>query len=57
MKRCTVVVDGPLAFRMRRLAAARDRDLGLEIFTLPLLAARLAGGFAGPLIATSSFRR
>lgn len=48
MKRRAVVVDGPLAFRMRRLAAARDRELGLEILTLPQLAVRLAGGFCRP---------
>ena len=45
MRRRVIVVDGPLAFRMRRLEAARACDLGLEILTLPLLAARLAGGF------------
>jgi hypothetical protein len=45
MKRRVIVVDGPLAFHMRRLEAARACDLGLEILTLPLLAARLAGGF------------
>jgi hypothetical protein len=33
---------------MRRLLAARQRDVGLEIVTLPLLAARLAGGFRRP---------
>src|SRR6266446_5746083 len=45
MKRRTTVVEGPLAFRMRRSAAAHNRELGLEILTLPQLAARLAGGF------------
>src|SRR5260370_18215356 len=48
MKRWTVVVEGPLAFRMRRLAAARGSEAGLQILTLPLLAARLAGGFRRP---------
>ncbi len=48
MKRRTVVVEGPLAFRMRRLAAARGSEAGLQIVTLPLLAARLAGGFRRP---------
>jgi hypothetical protein len=48
MKRRTVVVEGPLAFRMRRLAAARSSESGLQIMTLPLLAARLAGGFGRP---------
>jgi hypothetical protein len=45
MKRRVVIVDGPLAFRMRRMEAARASVLGLEILSLPLLAARLAGGF------------
>ncbi|MFD1940649.1 PD-(D/E)XK nuclease family protein [Paradevosia shaoguanensis] len=44
----TVVVDGPLALRMRRLDAARDGATGRQILTLPLLAARLAGGFITP---------
>ncbi len=44
----TVVVAGPLASRMRRTRAARDGELGLEILTLPALAARLAGGFLSP---------
>ena len=48
MNRRTVVVEGPLAFRMRRLAAARGSEAGLQILTLPLLAARLAGGFRRP---------
>jgi hypothetical protein len=33
---------------MRRAQAARDGDLGLEILTIPQLAARLAGGFSSP---------
>jgi len=45
MKRRTIVVEGPLAFRMRRIAAARNGEVGVQIFTLPMLAARLAGGF------------
>jgi hypothetical protein len=45
MKRRVIVVDGPLAFRMRRVEAARASLLGLEVLSLPLLAARLAGGF------------
>lgn len=45
MQQRVTVVDGPLAFRMRRFQAARANDVGLEILTLPLLAARLAGGF------------
>ena len=48
MKRRTIIVEGPLAFRMRRIVAARDGELGMQIMTLPLLAARLAGGFVQP---------
>lgn len=48
MKRRTVIVEGPLAFRMRRLGAARRSEAGVQIVTLPLLAARLAGGFHRP---------
>jgi hypothetical protein len=33
---------------MQRAAAARERSVGREILTLPLLAARLAGGFIAP---------
>jgi hypothetical protein len=46
--RRTVVVEGPLAFRMRRIAAARRAEAGVQIMTLPQLAARLAGGFIKP---------
>jgi hypothetical protein len=45
MKRLVIVVDGPLAFAMRRFQAAQANDVGLEVLTLPLLASRLAGGF------------
>lgn len=48
MKRVTVVVEGPLAFRMRRINAARRGETGVQILTLPQLAARLAGGFRQP---------
>ncbi|MBN8903236.1 MAG: hypothetical protein J0H57_19575 [Rhodospirillales bacterium] len=44
MERRVIVVEGPLAFGIRRFQAARANDVGLEILTLPLLAARLAGG-------------
>lgn len=50
MKRRTVIVEGPLAFRARQLAAARQADLGLQVSTLSLLAARLAGGFSRPAL-------
>jgi hypothetical protein len=45
MKRRAVLVEAPLAFRMRRLEAARVGEIGLEVLTLPLIASRLAGGF------------
>lgn len=45
MIRSTVIVDGPLALRMQRLTAAREGAVGRDLLTLPLLAARLAGGF------------
>jgi hypothetical protein len=48
MIRSTFIVDGPLALRTQRLKAAREGAIGREILTLPLLAARLAGGFAAP---------
>ena len=45
LERRAIVVDGPVAYRMRRIQAAREHALGLEILTLPQLAASLAGGF------------
>jgi len=48
MKRHTVIVQGGLAFRMQRVAAARAGHQGRDIATIPLLAARLAGGFSRP---------
>jgi hypothetical protein len=48
MKRRTVIVEGPLAFRMRRLPAARRLEAGVQIVTLPLLADHLAGDFFVP---------
>src|SRR5690349_2681174 len=51
MKRRTVVVDGPLAFRTGRAEAARRRENGLQIMTMPAVAARLAGGFLRPPLA------
>jgi hypothetical protein len=49
VSRATFVVDGPLALRSQRLAAAREGAVGRDIVTLPLLAARLAGGFIAPV--------
>lgn len=46
--RTTVVLEGPLSHRMARLAAARKKELGVQLLSLPTLAARLAGGFARP---------
>lgn len=48
VKRLTRVISGPLALKMQRLEAARQGALGVEIVTLPQLAARLAGGFTRP---------
>lgn len=48
MKRRTIVVEGPLAFGMRRIVAARRGETGVQILTMPQLAARLAGGFTQP---------
>lgn len=48
IRRSTHIVDGLLAIRSARAQAARERALGREIMTLPLVAARLAGGFAAP---------
>lgn len=48
MKRATIVVEGSLAFAMNRAAAAKSASIGLEVVTLPRLAARLAGGFVQP---------
>lgn len=48
VNRRTVVVEGPLAFQMRRIGAARRAEAGVQILTLPQLAARLAGGFIRP---------
>jgi hypothetical protein len=50
-RRSTLIVEGPLALRMQRAAAARAHIIGREIVSLPQLASRLAGGFlrlAGP---------
>ncbi len=48
MKRRTVIVEGPLAFRVRRIDAARRSEAGVQIMTLPQFAGRLAGGFVRP---------
>lgn len=44
----TTLVQGRLAFTMRRAAAARAAESGLQILTMPQLAARLAGGLRRP---------
>jgi hypothetical protein len=44
MIRRTVIVEGPLALNMRRITAAREAEAGVQIMSLPQLAARLAGG-------------
>lgn len=43
MKRRTIVVEGALAFRMRRIIAARHAEADVQIMILPQLAARLVG--------------
>jgi RecB family exonuclease len=48
LRRRLVIVDTPLAMRMARLEAAKAGQHGVEILTLSLLAARLAGGFVRP---------
>ena len=48
MKRRTVAVESTLAFRTSRIDAAHRGEFGLQIFTLPLLAARIARGFNRP---------
>src|SRR5436305_15320879 len=45
----TAIIEGPLAFNMRRLAAARAGENGLQILTWPQLAAHLVGGFIQPV--------
>lgn len=55
MNRRTVVVEGPLAFHMRRIAAAREAEAGTHIMTLPQLAARLVGGFTRPALSQDLF--
>jgi PD-(D/E)XK nuclease superfamily len=47
----TAVVEGSLAPHMRRAAAARANECGLQILSLPQLAARLAGGFTASVTA------
>lgn len=51
MTRATRLISGPLALKMHRLHAAKDGAVGLEIVSLPQLAARLAGGFTRPAAA------
>ncbi|MBL6612426.1 MAG: PD-(D/E)XK nuclease family protein [Alphaproteobacteria bacterium] len=46
--RRTIVVEGPLAYHRRRLAAARKSEAGVQILAMPHIAARLAGGFQRP---------
>jgi hypothetical protein len=48
IERRTAVVQGALALGMRRLRAAQANECGIQILTLPQLAAHLAGGFLRP---------
>lgn len=45
----TSIIEGSLAYRMRRADAARANECGLQILNLPQLAARLVGGFVTPV--------
>lgn len=45
----TAVVEGSLSPQMRRAAAGRNHECGLQILSLPQLAAKLAGGFTAPM--------
>src|SRR5260370_10668976 len=47
----TSVIESHLAFQMRRHAAARAGECGVQRVTLRQLAARLAGGFLHPVTA------
>ena len=47
--RRTIIAHGRLAMRAHRLAAARERQHGLQIMSFEQLAVRLAGGFARPI--------
>jgi RecB family exonuclease len=49
LHRRLIIVDTPFAMQMARVDAARTSDNGIEILTMPLLAARLAGGFRRPV--------
>ncbi len=44
----SVLVQGRLAYSMRRAVAALNHELGLQIMTPSVLAARLAGGLLRP---------
>ena len=45
MRRSVVLVDGLLAYRIQRAAAASAGSIGREVLMLPQVAARLCGGF------------
>ena len=49
LTRSSLIVNGRLAMRQARLAAARNHRHGLQIMTLEQAAARLAGGFVRPI--------
>lgn len=46
--RKTIIAHGRLAMREHRLAAARERQHGLQIMSFEQLAVRLAAGLARP---------
>jgi hypothetical protein len=45
MKRRTILVEGPFAFRMRLIVAAREAGTGVQIMTVPTLPASSGGRF------------
>lgn len=45
----TTIIEGSVAFQMRRAIAARKNECGIQILSLPQLAARLTGGFTTPV--------
>lgn len=54
VSRSTVILQGPLAFRMKRLEAADEGVMGVQFSTIPLVAARLTGGLSALRAAKTS---
>jgi hypothetical protein len=49
IRRRTVIVEGPVAYAEYRTTAARGNEIGVQVLSIPLAAARLAGGFLRPV--------